>query len=83
MQMTFDDYDLMVEKFKKVDTDTMWPTKEQLDMMEENPDQWIPFLCYLVEKSEEPDTDEEIASRKMMKAFLNKHLELIEDEDDE
>lgn len=78
MQMTFDEYDQMLEKFERIDTNKVWPTPEQIEMMGQEPDKWISFLCYLVEQNEEPETVEEKTSRKMMMAFLNKHLELVE-----
>ena len=46
--------------------------------MENNPERWVKFLCYLDEKNDEPANEEECEARKLIKAFLNKHLELIE-----
>ena len=48
--MTFDEFDEMVDKFDNIDTNKVWPTKEQIDMMENNPERWVKFLCYLDEK---------------------------------
>lgn len=81
MIMTFEEYDEMVEKFDQISTNLMWPTTEQFLMMEKNSDKWIPFLCYLSEKNPEPETEEEAESKKMLRLFINKHLELVDSED--
>lgn len=77
MKMTFDEFDKMEEKLELINTNRIWPTKEQFEMMEKEPNKWVKFMCYLDKKNDEPDTDEEVESRKMIKAFLNKHLELV------
>lgn len=82
MRVTFEEYDHMIEKFNKVNTHTYFPSIEDMDIMEADPDKWIPLLCYFIEKGEEPKTNEEQYSRKTMVRFVNKNLELVDSDTD-
>lgn len=78
MSITFDEYDTITEKFEKINVLKLWPTPEQYNMMEKNPDKWVLYLCYLSENNDPPETEEEKASKKKMHAFLNKYLQLVD-----
>lgn len=81
-QMTYNEYDEMIEKFETLKTPVCWPTQEQLLMFERNPDKWLKFCCYLYEFSPKAKTEEEIASKRGMMAYINRHLELVDNEDE-
>ena len=78
MQLTFDEYDAMLEKFEEIETETIWPTLKQIDMFEEDPEKWLKFCCYLLEKGHDPQTKEEEYSKKNLTRFVNTHLELTD-----
>lgn len=81
MQMTFDEYDAMIEKFESLKTPVCWPTPEQILMFEKDPDKWLKFCCYLYEFAPNARTDEEKESKHNMMTYINRHLELVDEED--
>lgn len=78
-QMTFEQYDYLVEKFESVRSPTYYPTLEQLDFMKTNPGKWLLFACYLQEKGHRPKSKEEEYRKKSLSMFINEHLELVDD----
>lgn len=78
-QMTFDQYDCIVEKFESVHSPTYYPTIEQLDLMETDPRKWLLFACFLQEKGHKPKSKEEEYRKRSLRVFINEHLELVED----
>lgn len=50
MKMTYDEYDEMLEVFQNMSVKTYYPDPVEIAKMEENPEQWIKFVCYLYEK---------------------------------
>lgn len=81
MIMTFDEYDEMINKFEEIDTHRFWVQVTLVEDMESNPDFWLPFLCYLLEKDDDTETSEEEYSKKTIKRFVNKHLVLVDSYD--
>lgn len=77
-QMTFEEYDQMIERFKNLHTKTLWPTVGQIDDMEKDPERWLFFCCYLYEFGKKPVTNQEKYSKKNISLFINKHLELVD-----
>ena len=82
MQMTYDEYDALIERFEKLKTPVCWPTEEQILMFEKNPDKWLMFCCYLYEFAPHARTEEEKESKHSMLRFINRHLELVDDEEE-
>lgn len=80
MQMSFQEYDEVMEKFEKMSERVYWPTKNQLDMFEQEPEKWLMFCLFLHENNPQPVTEEEKESKKGMMKFINHELELIDDE---
>lgn len=76
MKMTFDEYDTFAEKIENFKEDTFWPTLEQIDMFEKDPDKWILFGAYLLEHNKNPQNEEEQYSKANLTKFVNTHLEL-------
>lgn len=78
IKMRFDEYDKMIEDFKKIDTNTMWPTLSQIEKMEDEPERWMTFLCYLLEKGKKPENKDEEYRKKTVRQFVNSNLELVD-----
>ena len=49
MVMSFEQYDALLERFQKIKVRTFWPSQEQLEEMEKDPDRFLIFCCYLYE----------------------------------
>lgn len=81
MQMTYGQYDRIEEKFEKLPKNVYWPTPDQIEMFQSNPDKWLLFCLYLSEYNPEPETKDEEMSCYDMKQFLYKNLELVDDEE--
>lgn len=79
MKMTFHAYDQMLERFGKMDVKPYYPDPAEMDEMEKDPDKFICFACYLYEKGETPVSKSEEYSRRNLKDFISKHLELTDD----
>lgn len=80
-QMTFDEYDAMVEKFATMRTEAkLWPTCEQIEeIMEEDPEKYISFAVFLHEKGQPPKDEAEKNAKKRLFQFINDHLELVDE----
>lgn len=76
MRMTYDEYDEMLEAFQNLPVKTYYPDPVEIAKMEENPEQWIKFVCYLYEKGKKPQNQQEHYSRTNLKAFIEKYLVL-------
>ena len=82
MQLTFDEYDQIIEKFEEMSAPTYWPTVKHIDLMEKNPNKWILFACYLTVKGTEPRNNEERYSKKNLLNFIQRHLDLVDASDE-
>lgn len=80
MKMKYDEYDVMLEIFKKLTAKTYYPDPLEIEKMSEEPDKWIKFACYLYEKGEKPKNQMERYSRENLKTFIQEHLELVDSE---
>lgn len=82
IEITYDDYDKMLDTFERIKdrekVPVLWPSVIQIDKFEENPDKWINFCCYLYECNPAPKIAEEKYSKKNLQSFINRHLELTE-----
>ena len=78
MKMTFDEYDVLTEKFDKIVGKTCWPSEKVLKKLENDIDKYIPFLCFLLEQGTPPENEEEKASKKYINRLVQEHLELID-----
>lgn len=81
-QLTFDEYDEMLKRFEKVNSPTLWPCVDAIDIMEKEPQKWIIFAIYILEKNNPPKNNKEKYSQKNLKTFVNKHLELVDTEEE-
>ncbi len=79
-QLTFDQYDSLVEKFEKLEVPTYYPTQEQIELMEKDPEKWMLYACFLSECGRKPKSKEEEYRRKGLLLFINTYLELVENE---
>lgn len=82
VRMTFQDYDRFLEQTEHLGTPTFWPSIEDVDLMEKNPEKWILFACHLEEHGTPPKTKEETYRRKTLREFINRHLELCDGEEE-
>ena len=86
IRMTYDEYDALVEKFEKIKESgkviPIWPTIQQVDEFQKDPEKWMAFCCYLHEFNPEPKTAEEKYSRRNLSDFINSNLELYDPEED-
>jgi len=85
VEMTFEAYDQLVEQLNEIDLyneKPYWPSPEDFRFYqsEQSLDQVIRFAIWLLEKNGNPETEEEIESKKYLKEYLLKHLSLIDDE---
>ncbi len=84
IQMTYDEYDAMVERFERVKAGgkvpVYWPTIQQIDEFEKDPEKWLRFCCYLHEMNPEPSNNTEKYSRRNLGDFINRHLVLVDND---
>lgn len=80
MEMTYLEYDMLLDRFDKVAVTTYYPKPNEFDLMEEQPDRWLKYLCFMYEKGRKPLTEEEKYSRKNMQEFIYRHLSLKDNE---
>lgn len=76
MKMTYDEYDDMLELFNTLTAKPYYPDPIEISKMEENPDEWLKFVCYLYEKGSKPHNQQEQYSRENLKNFIEKYLTL-------
>lgn len=81
MEMTFDEYDEYLDKIENMKTKPCWPTLDQIDLFEKNPEKWLLYCCYILEKSDSPKNNEEKYARRNLSDFVNRHLELVDSEE--
>jgi hypothetical protein len=80
--MTYNKYDQLLETFNEMKAPLYWPTIQQIDEWENDPDKWLEFCCYLYEKSPAPTTGAERYSKRNMLDFINRHLQLVDEEEE-
>lgn len=78
MVMTFNEYDKMVEKFEKMQTPVYVPTFEQVEEFKENPEKWIKYASYILEKFPTRDNASDKYIKSSLQNFVNANLELID-----
>lgn len=77
LELTFEQYDRELEIFEKMKTKTLWPSDDDLALFERNPEKYILFACYLLEKGNTPSDSYEKKQKKKLNDFVNKHLSLL------
>ena len=77
MRLTFDEYDKEIERFEKINIKPEYPTFNQIEMFKKNPEKWILYCCFVMEKTDKPSNNEEKYSRKNLMNFINDNLELV------
>ena len=82
VQMTFEQYDAFIEECEKMEPANFWPSPVQSEIMENNPDQFVLYACFLYERNDPPTTKAEQYSKKTLRQLINDHLELIDGEED-
>lgn len=78
MTMTFEDYDKLLERFAKIKTKTFWPTLDQIDMFDREPEKYIIFACCLYQMGTPPKTNAEKYGKKNLYNFIIEHLVLVD-----
>lgn len=81
--LTFSQYDKMIESFGTIKLKPFWPTKEQVKVMESDPERWIKYALFLDQQKSLPKTTDEILGKHELRDFINHHLEIIDDEEEE
>lgn len=85
VEMTYDEYDQMLEKFElikeKKRVPVFWPTLQQIDGFREKPEEWLVLCCYLYECNPKPKTQSEKYSKSNLSMFINEHLVLVDPEE--
>lgn len=77
MRLTFNEYDKEIERFEKINLKPTYPTFNQIEKFKKNPEKWILYCCFVIEKADKPSNNEEKYSRKNLMNFINDNLELI------
>ena len=78
-RMTYEEYDKMLEGFASIEMELIWPTIEDIDeVMEKNPEKYLDFAVYIYESGLEAKNEDEKRRKKHLFAFINRHLELVE-----
>ncbi len=78
MKLNYEEYSRMLNKFDNMHTPTCFPTVQNFDQMEQDPERWISFVCYLEDHAEKPKNKEEEYSLKNMREFIKRHLEVAD-----
>ena len=79
VEISYETYEQWLEAFDKMPEPDYFPTPNDFEIMEENPEFWVLFLCYLdacLPKAKEKD---EKYSKKNIQLFLKEHLKITED----
>lgn len=83
--MTYNEYDALTDKFdlikEKKRVPAYWPTVQQIDSFESDPDKWILLCCYFYECNPAPSNAAEKYSKKNLAAFISNHLTLVDNEE--
>lgn len=74
LKMTFDEYDILMEKMEKLKLYTFWPTLSDIDLFLEDPLKWIVVACYLYEFGAPPKNKDEQYRKKTLYQFIQKYL---------
>ena len=80
--LTFSQYDKMIEGFENIKLKPFWPTKDQVKVMEGEPERWLKYALFLDQQKTLPKTTEEILGKHVLRDFINRNLELIEDDEE-
>lgn len=86
IMMTFDEYDQLVERLESIsyNPEGYFPTIEEIKKyLEPNFLENYKYMIWLTECNLKPETDEEKASYNYLNKILNKHIKLIDYEDEE
>ena len=86
IMMTFDEYDQLVERLESIsyNPEGYFPTIEEIKKyLEPNFLENYKYMIWLTECNLKPETDEEKASYTYLNKILNKHIKLIDYEDEE
>ena len=77
VEMTFDEYDGMMEEFEQIGLTLPLPDPWELEILQSDVERFLPYACYLDEYGKEPETAEEKYRRKGLRAFIRENLELV------
>lgn len=81
MKMTFEEYDKVMDRFDRMTAPSYLPTLDEINSFEKDPDKWLMFACYChdrIGKQTDPDGK---ARKKALMSFINRHLELTDDDE--
>ncbi|MCC2254557.1 hypothetical protein LKD70_09030 [Ruminococcus sp. CLA-AA-H200] len=84
--MTFDEYDRLLEAFDRIDpakAKPFYPSPTEFEEMENDPEKWVDFACYLYEKGAEPKNNTEKYSRANLRDFIHEYLQLVDNDNSE
>lgn len=77
MKLQFEKYDRLLDEFDSFNTDLIWPSPEEIELLEKLPEKHaVLYACYLYEKGIVKTTSDKY-SKKNLQEFINSHLELI------
>ena len=76
MQVTFEEYDKIMERFDKMSAETYWPSLSNIEIFKSDPKKWMLFCIYLYEKGKEPQNNQEKYSKRNLGNFINQNLEI-------
>ena len=82
MTVTFDEYDAMLEKLKLLDTETMYPDVDEIDLLNGDDPEQVWYAVYLYECGRKPANKQEQYSRKNLMQFISEHLTLVDPQTD-
>ena len=76
MIITEDKYEEEINKFNSIKIKEFWPSKEEIEIFNSEPEKYIMFAFYLQHKLSKPQTEEEKESRKLLNEFVTENLEI-------
>ena len=80
MKIGYEEYDNWMELFKTMSKSNYWPNPNEIEVLENNPDLYIQFVCFLYECNDTPKNKEEKYSKKLLQKFIDTNLEFVDDD---
>lgn len=72
MLKTFEEYDDLLEKFNMINSPVRWPSVKEMDLMETDPDRWLPLACYFMKNQSHRKIKRKSTARKHLETLLIK-----------
>ena len=82
-QLSEKEYEKIVNKCREMKEETsFWPDITDIDRMEKDPERFLPFAVFLLEKNRKPETKKEHYSKQNLIRYVSDHI-VFSDTDEE